>query len=63
MMESFNRLKQLINDPALEEDMRKALGGNAAAGTRARKAMQDIKAEAQSTREKILETRNAGKSE
>ena len=37
--------------------MNKAIGGNKAAGTRARKKMQEIKAEAQRVRQRILEGR------
>lgn len=52
-MEAYERLKRLVEEVA--EDMRKAIGGNKAAGTRVRKAMQDIKAAAQDIRVKILE--------
>lgn len=62
-MDAFERLKQMVNDPGLAEDVRKAEGGNRTAGTRARGLMQDIKNLAQEVREKILETRNAGKPE
>jgi signal transduction histidine kinase len=37
--------------------MKKANGGNKAAGTRVRKAMQDIKETAQEIRAKVLEMR------
>lgn len=57
-METFERLKKLLVEA--EEDIRKAEGGNKAAGTRARQTMQDIKNAAQEVREKILEMRNAG---
>jgi hypothetical protein len=59
-MEAYERLKKLVAEA--EEDIRKAEGGNKAAGTRARQTMQDIKAAAQEIREKILELRNAGTS-
>lgn len=59
-MESFEKLKRLIVEA--EEDIKKAEGGNKAAGTRARQSMQDIKNAAQEVREKILELRNAGES-
>lgn len=59
-MEAFERLKKMIAEA--EEDVRKAEGGNKAAGTRARQTMQDIKNAAQEVREKILELRNAGQS-
>lgn len=57
-METFETLKKLILEA--EEDIKKAEGGNKAAGTRARQTMQDIKNAAQEVREKILELRNAG---
>jgi hypothetical protein len=63
LTEIYGQLKTVVNDPSLEEDVRKAEGGNAAAGTRVRKAMQDAKAAAQELREKVLENRNAGKPE
>ncbi len=56
MME-YDRLKELVC--AAEDDLLKAEGGNKAAGTRVRKAMQDIKAAAQDVRKKILEVRSA----
>ena len=37
--------------------MKKAVGGNKAAGTRVRKAMQDIKNSAQAVRKRILDIR------
>ena len=57
-MEEYERLKKLIAEA--EEDIRKAEGGNKAAGTRARQVMQDIKNAAQNVREKILELRGPG---
>ena len=54
-MEAFDRLKQAV--AAVEEDLAKVEGGNKAAGTRVRKAMQDIKKIAQEVRVKILEMR------
>ena len=54
-MEAFDRLKQAV--AAVEEDLAKVAGGNRAAGTRVRKAMQDIKKIAQEVRVKILEMR------
>ncbi len=54
-MEEFETLKRLITEA--EDDIKKAEGGNKAAGTRARKTMQDIKNAAQSVREKILTMR------
>lgn len=54
----WETLKRLIVEA--EEDVAKAAGGNKAAGTRARKKMQDIKAAAQEVRKKILEGRGEG---
>lgn len=54
-MESFDRLKQLVNE--LDEEVAKAEGGNKAAGTRVRQAMQEIKAAAQEVRQQILDIR------
>ncbi|MCF7957191.1 MAG: histone H1 [Phycisphaerae bacterium] len=55
-MEEYTTLKTMVE--AVEEDIVKAVGGNKAAGTRVRKAMQEIKAAAQDVRVKILETRS-----
>ncbi len=55
-MEEYERLKELVESAA--EDVAKASGGNKAAGTRVRKAMQDIKEAAQVVRKKILEVRS-----
>ena len=60
-MLEFDQLKQLVTEA--EEDMAKAEGGNKAAGTRVRKAMQDIKDAAQVVRKKILEMRDSGEGE
>lgn len=54
-MEEYEALKRMIEEA--EEDIRKAEGGNKAAGTRARKQMQTIKNQAQAVREKILQIR------
>ena len=56
-MQEYEELKQLIETAA--DDVAKAEGGNKAAGTRVRKAMQDIKNAAQKVRTKILEVRSA----
>ncbi len=55
-MEEYLKLKQLVEEVA--DDVYKAQGGNKAAGTRVRKAMQDIKNMAQEVRKKILDMRN-----
>jgi hypothetical protein len=54
-MEAFDKLKTLV--AAAEEDVLKVDRGNKAAGTRVRKAMQDIKAAAQDVRIKVLEVK------
>ncbi|MHC4909845.1 MAG: histone H1 [Planctomycetota bacterium] len=57
-MEPYDRLVKLVQE--VEEDVRKAEGGNKAAGTRVRKSMQDIKAAAQDVRKAVLDNRDAG---
>jgi hypothetical protein len=56
MLELYEQLKNLV--ASVEDDVRKAAGGNKAAGTRVRKAMQDIKNAAQSLRVSVLENRD-----
>jgi hypothetical protein len=55
IMQEYEDLKRLVDEA--ESDIRKAEGGNKAAGTRVRKQMQQIKSAAQSLRNKILELR------
>lgn len=55
-MEEYYRLKELIE--AAADDVAKASGGNKAAGTRVRRAMQEIKEAAQTVRKRILEVRS-----
>lgn len=55
-MQEYETLKRLVE--SIAEDVAKAEGGNKAAGTRVRKAMQDIKNAAQEVRKKILEVRS-----
>jgi hypothetical protein len=54
-MEAYEHLVKLVQD--IRDDVQKAAGGNKAAGTRVRKAMQDIKKAAQDVRVRILESR------
>lgn len=54
-MEAFDRIKKLIAE--VEEDIAKCEGGNRAAGTRVRQAMQDIKNAAQEVRQTVLDQR------
>ncbi len=57
-MEAYDRLVKLVQDVA--DEIRKAEGGNKAAGTRVRKAMQDVKTAAQEVRVGILDARQPG---
>ena len=52
----FARIEQLITEH--KEDWEKAQGGNKAAGTRVRSAMQDIKNCAQDVRKAVLDMRS-----
>jgi len=54
-MEEYDRLKEVV--ASAEEDVLKADKGNKAAGTRVRKAMQDVKQAAQVVRKRVLELR------
>jgi len=56
-MEEYQKLKQLVDEVA--EDIYKAVGGNKAAGTRVRKAMQEIKNTAQAVRKRVLNIRES----
>ena len=55
-MEEYEHLRELIESGS--DDVRKASGGNKAAGTRVRKLMQEVKEAAQNVRKKILEVRS-----
>jgi hypothetical protein len=55
-MQEYQQLKTMVLQ--VEEDLAKAEGGNRAAGTRVRKAMQDIKNMSQEIRKRILEVRS-----
>ncbi len=55
-MAEYEQLRELVESAA--DDVEKATGGNKAAGTRVRKAMQEIKESAQNVRKKILEVRS-----
>jgi predicted transcriptional regulator len=56
ILETFDKLKRLVEQA--EDDVRKAEGGNKAAGTRARQTMQEIKNTAQEVRQMILQLRD-----
>ncbi len=59
-MEKFSKVKQVI--AAIEADVEKFYSaGNAAAGTRVRKAMQDLKGLAQEIRTEVTEKKNSAK--
>ena len=55
IMQEYEELKRLVEEA--ESDIKKAEGGNKAAGTRVRKQMQQIKSSAQTLRNKVLELR------
>ncbi len=55
MLEHYEQMKNLV--ASIDDDVRKAAGGNKAAGTRVRKAMQDVKQAAQALRVAVLESR------
>ena len=55
-MQEYEDLNRLVDEA--ESDIKKADGGNKAAGTRIRKQMQQIKQAAQGVRNKILELRS-----
>jgi hypothetical protein len=54
-IDEYDKLKKLVAE--VEDDYKKAMGGNKAAGTRVRKSMQDIKDVCQGIRVKVLESR------
>ncbi|MEY3025184.1 MAG: hypothetical protein RL136_1875 [Planctomycetota bacterium] len=55
-MDLYETLCRLVRE--VEDDMKKAAGGNKAAGTRVRKSMQDVKDVAQQIRARVLEMRD-----
>jgi hypothetical protein len=60
-VEEYLKLKALVEE--IGDDVYKAMGGNKAAGTRVRKAMQDIKNMAQAVRKRVLDIRAPGSPE
>lgn len=59
-MEKFSKVKELL--ASVEADAEKFYNaGNNAAGTRVRKAMQDLKVLAQEIRTEVTEKKNSGK--
>lgn len=57
MLDLYQQLKSQVE--AIEDDLRKAAGGNKAAGTRVRKSLQEVKSTAQSLRQRVLEDRDS----
>jgi len=57
IMQEYENLKKLVEES--DSDIKKADGGNKAAGTRVRKQMQQIKQAAQVVRNKVLELRSS----
>lgn len=55
-VDAFEKIKQLV--ASIEDDVKKADGGNKAAGTRVRAVMQEIKEAAQEVRQQILARRD-----
>lgn len=55
-MDAYERLIKLVQEAA--DDIKKAEGGNKAAGTRVRKQMQEVKKAAQDVRVGVLELRS-----
>ncbi|MGA9648880.1 histone H1 [Pedobacter sp.] len=59
-MEKFEKVKELVS--AIEADATKFYeNGNGAAGTRVRKAMQDLKVLASDIRKEVTEKKNSAK--
>ncbi len=56
-MEAFEHIKSIMT--SVEEDIVKAEGGNKAAGTRVRQAMQEVKNAAQDVRKGVLALRSS----
>ena len=54
--ESYSRLEQILGDSML--DASKFISGNNSAGTRVRKAMQEVKKIAQNIRTEVQEQKN-----
>ncbi len=59
MSQIFDRIKQKVTEAEVE--VTKFGQGNNAAGSRVRKAMQELKALAQELRQEVLEAKNAKK--
>jgi DNA anti-recombination protein RmuC len=57
-MENVNRIQEVLNN--VQTDVEKFGNGNKAAGTRIRKAMQEIKTLAQNVRTEVQTIKNSG---
>ena len=57
-MENVNRIQEVLNN--VQTDVEKFGNGNKAAGTRIRKAMQEIKTLAQNVRTEVQTLKNSG---
>ena len=57
LMDAYTQLRDMIAEA--EDDVKKADGGNKAAGTRVRKKMQEVKNAAQDVRKLVLETKGS----
>ena len=55
LMDAYTQLRHMVDEA--DDDVKKADGGNKAAGTRVRKKMQEIKNHAQEVRKQVLEDR------
>ena len=55
LTDAYQQLRQMVDEA--EDDVKKADGGNKAAGTRVRKKMQEIKNFSQDLRKQVLEGR------
>lgn len=58
-MNKYENLKNIVN--AMDADVQKFYNGNAAAGTRVRKALQDVKKAAQEFRIEVQEVKAKAK--
>ena len=55
-MENFNKIVEVLNQA--QDDVQKFMNGNSSAGTRVRKAMQEVKKLAQEVRLEVQEIKN-----
>jgi hypothetical protein len=55
LSDSYDKLRELVTEA--EDDVKKTVGGNKAAGTRVRKRLQEIKNQAHAMRAEVLEAR------